>query len=49
MVEVLKDLTKEQIEFICKECKVSESELFAMDDDMLYTTLCVILSVLKHH
>lgn len=36
MREVLKDLTGEQIEFICKECSITEDELYAMDDDMLY-------------
>lgn len=36
MREVLKDLTGEQIEFICKECNITEDELRAMDEDMLY-------------
>ena len=36
MREVLKDLTGEQIEFICKECGITDEELHAMDDDMLY-------------
>lgn len=36
MREVLKDLTGEQIEFICKECGITEEELHTMDDDMLY-------------
>lgn len=36
MREVLKDLTTEQIEFICNECSITEEELYAMDDDMLY-------------
>lgn len=36
MKEVLNDLTTEQIEFICKECGITEEELLAMDDDMLY-------------
>ena len=36
MKEVLKDLTEEQIGFICKECGISEDELLAMDDDTLY-------------
>lgn len=36
MKEVLKDLEEEQIEFICKECHITEDELFAMDDDTLY-------------
>lgn len=36
MKEVLKDLTKKQIKFICKECNITKEELFAMDDDTLY-------------
>lgn len=36
MREVLKDLTGEQIEFVCKECGITEEELHAMDEDMLY-------------
>ena len=36
MREVLKELETEQIEFICKECKITEDELFAMDEDALY-------------
>ena len=36
MREVLKDLTGEQIKFICKECGITEEELYAMDDDTLY-------------
>lgn len=36
MKEVLKDLTKKQVDFICKECNVTEDELFEMDDDALY-------------
>lgn len=36
MKEVLKDLTKKQVDFICKECSITEDELFEMDDDALY-------------
>lgn len=36
MKEVLKDLTKKQVDFICKECNIMEDELFGMDDDALY-------------
>ena len=36
MREVLKELTNEQIGFICKECGITEDELYVMDDDMLY-------------
>lgn len=36
MIEVLKDLTKEQVKFICEECEVTEDELFDMDEDTLY-------------
>ena len=36
MREVLKDLTGEQIKFICKECGITEEELYAMDYDTLY-------------
>lgn len=36
MKEVLKDLTKKQVDFICKECNITEDELFEMDDDALY-------------
>lgn len=37
MTEVLNELTEEQIEFICNECSITEDELFAMDDDELYS------------
>lgn len=36
MKTALSILSKEQIEFICKECSVTQAELFDMDDDMLY-------------
>lgn len=36
MKEALKDLTKEQIAFICDECGISEEELFALSEDDLY-------------
>ena len=36
MVEVLSNLTNEQIVFICKECSITKAELFDMDDDTLY-------------
>lgn len=39
MTEVLNELSKEQIEFICKECGVTEEQLFAMDEDTLYDSV----------
>lgn len=39
MVEVLNELKKEQIEFICKECGITEEQLFAMDEDTLYDSV----------
>ena len=36
MTEVLKELTKKQIKFICEECGITEEQLFAMDEDALY-------------
>ena len=36
MREALKELTKKQIQFICKECGITEEQLFAMDEDALY-------------
>ena len=36
MKEALKNLTEEQIKFICKECSITKEELFDMDDDTLY-------------
>lgn len=39
MVEVLNELNKEQIEFICKECGITEEQLFAMDEDALYDSV----------
>lgn len=36
MTEVLKELEREYIEFICSECGITEDELFSMDDDALY-------------
>jgi len=36
MKNVLKELSGEQIEFICSECSVNEQELFDMDEDDLY-------------
>lgn len=32
----LNTLSKKQVEFICKECSVTQAELFDMDDDTLY-------------
>ena len=46
MRESLYSLTPEQILFICEECGKTEDELFAMDDDELYSdvydTMCDI-------
>lgn len=36
MKEVLNQLSKEQIEFICDECSVTEEYLMGMDEDTLY-------------
>lgn len=36
MTEVLKELEREYIEFICSECGITEDEMFNMDDDALY-------------
>lgn len=36
MIEVLKELSKEQVDFICQECKITKDELNTFDDDELY-------------
>ena len=36
MKEALKTLKKEQIDFICTECNISEDDLFALSEDDLY-------------
>lgn len=36
MIEALRELTKEQIDFICQECKITENELNSLNDDELY-------------
>ncbi len=36
MKEVLKELSPQQIDFICFECQIDEKDLFEMDDDTLY-------------
>lgn len=36
MKAALNKLSREQIEFICSECSITEDELFSMDDEMLY-------------
>ena len=36
MGEGRKELSAEQIRFICQECNITEKELFAFDDDELY-------------
>ena len=36
MRDALKELTQEQVSFICAECSVTEDELFSMDEDTLY-------------
>ena len=36
MGEGRKELTEEQIRFICEECDITEKELFDFDDDELY-------------
>ena len=46
MKEVLKDLTDEQIVFICKECGLTKDELFSLDEnqlcDQVYDAMCDI-------
>lgn len=36
MKDALKNLSKEQIDFICNECTITKEKLFAMDEDNLY-------------
>lgn len=36
MNEALKSLEQEYIDFICKECNITEDELFALSEDDLY-------------
>ena len=36
MTDCLKELERFQIEFICRECEISEEELFRLDDEQLY-------------
>lgn len=36
MGEGRKELSAEQIRFICQECNITEKELFSFDDDELY-------------
>lgn len=36
MLEAAKELTEEQIEFICKECDISQDDLMQLDEDSLY-------------
>lgn len=46
MGEGRKELSTEQIQFICQECNITEKELFAFDDDELndrvYEVMCDI-------
>lgn len=46
MIELLQDLTQEQIALICAECGITVEELFSMTEDELYTkvydTCCII-------
>lgn len=36
MKQALNDLSERQVAFICKECGLSEKELFSMSEDDLY-------------
>lgn len=36
MKDALNELEPFQIAFICKECEISEEELFSLDDEQLY-------------
>lgn len=36
MVEATKELSEEQIEFICEECNITQDELMQLDEDDLY-------------
>lgn len=36
MVDAIKELGEEQIEFICEECNISHGELMQLDEDGLY-------------
>lgn len=36
MTEVLNQLSKNQVAFICYECSISEEDLMKMDEDTLY-------------
>lgn len=46
MKEALEELTREQIEFICEECSLTEEELFELNEDDVYDkvfeTMCDI-------
>ena len=43
MKEVLKELGSEEIQFICKECLVTEEQLFAMSEDELYDSVYEVM------
>lgn len=36
MIEALKTLEQEYIDFICNECVITEDELFSLDEDSVY-------------
>lgn len=46
MVEAVKELSEEQIKFVCKECNITQDKLLQMDEDDLYNvvyeTMCNI-------
>lgn len=39
MREALKELTKEQVEFICNECNITEARLNSMSESELYNVV----------
>ncbi len=43
MKSAIKELSEEQIQFVCKECSVDEETLFSMDDDELYDNVYDIM------
>lgn len=43
MKEALKELTPEQVSFICEECSITEEQLNAMSEDELYDSVYDVL------
>lgn len=43
MKEVLKELTPEQVSFICEECSITEEQLNDMSEDELYDSVYDVL------